>query len=72
MLLKIKVIPRSSKNKIVEMPDKSLKVKLTAAPVEGEANEALINLLAKHLNIAKSNIKIKSGQRNRNKTVEID
>lgn len=54
------------------MPDKSLKVKLTAAPVEGEANEALINLLAKHLNIAKSNIKIKSGQRNRNKTVEID
>jgi len=72
MLLKIKVIPRSSKNEIVELPDKNLKIKLTAAPVGGEANEALIKMLSKHLDVAKSRIKIKSGQRGRNKIIEID
>ena len=72
MILKINVLPRSSKNEIVEMPDKSLRIKLTAAPVEGEANEALIKLLSKHLDVAKSRIRIKNGQKGRNKIVEVN
>jgi uncharacterized protein YggU (UPF0235/DUF167 family) len=45
------------------MPDKSLKIKTTVAPIDGEANQALIKLLSKHFNIAKSQIKIKINYR---------
>ena len=71
MKISVKVNPRSSKNEIIEMPDKSFKVKLTAAPVEGEANNALIALLSKHFGVAKNKIKIKTGQKGRNKIIEI-
>jgi len=69
---KIKVIPRSSKNEVVgEMSDGILKIKLTAAPVDGEANKELIKLLAKYFGVAKSRIKIVKGLTSRNKVVEI-
>lgn len=71
-LLKIKVIPRSSTNKIVgEMTDGTLKVKIMAAPTDGEANEALIKFLSKEWNIPKTKIKIKSGHTGRIKLIEI-
>jgi hypothetical protein len=71
MKYNIRVIPRSSKNIITEMPDKTLKIKLTAAPVDGEANKKLIALLADHFDVAKSKIKIVSGLTSKNKIVEI-
>jgi hypothetical protein len=70
--IKIKVLPRSSKNEIVgEMADGTLKVKLTAAPVDGEANKELIKLLSKEWGTSKSNITIVKGLTSRNKIVEI-
>ncbi|MDD2758176.1 MAG: DUF167 domain-containing protein [Patescibacteria group bacterium] len=73
MLLKIKVLPRSSRNEIVgPMADGALKIKLTAAPVDGGANEALIELLSKEYRAPKNRIKIIKGQKSKNKTVEID
>lgn len=71
MLISIKVNPRSSKNEVTQMTDGSLKIKMTAAPIDGEANEVLIKILSKHFNVAKSQIKIKSGLTSRNKIVEI-
>ncbi|OGH93591.1 MAG: hypothetical protein A2538_05190 [Candidatus Magasanikbacteria bacterium RIFOXYD2_FULL_41_14] len=85
MIIKIRVLPRSSKNEIVgPMADETLsvsnghaqrggtiKVKLTAPPVDGKANEALIELLSKKYQIPKSRIKIISGQKSKNKTLEI-
>ncbi|MBD3311814.1 MAG: hypothetical protein GF349_05005 [Candidatus Magasanikbacteria bacterium] len=69
---KIKVLPRSSKNEIVgKMEDGSIKVKLTAAPVGGEANKKLIALLSKEWKIPKSKIKIVKGLRSKNKLIEI-
>jgi len=45
---KIKVIPNSSKNEIVEkMSDGTIKIKLKAPPIDGKANEELIKFLAK-------------------------
>ncbi len=65
-------MPRSSKNEIVgKMTDGALKVKLTAAPVDGKANAALVGLLAKHFSCAKVKIKIVRGQTSKNKLVEI-
>ena len=71
--IKIRVLPRSSKNEVIgEMADGTLKVKLTAPPVDGKANDALIKLLADHFDIAKSKIKIAAGATSKNKTIEIE
>lgn len=72
MKISVRVIPRSSKNEIAGlMADGTLKIKLKAAPVEGEANESLTNILSKHFGVAKSQINIKSGRSGRNKIIEI-
>lgn len=73
MKIKIKVVPRASKNEIVgEMADGSLKVRLTAAPVDGKANEALIKILSDHFNIPKNKIKLVRGLTSKNKLVEFE
>jgi uncharacterized protein YggU (UPF0235/DUF167 family) len=48
-----------------------LHVKLAAAPVEGAANAALIDLLSRQLRIPKRSLRIATGERSRTKTVEI-
>lgn len=68
----VRVLPRSSKNEIIgELPDGTLKIKTTAAPVDGAANEAVINLLAKFFDVKKSAVTIVRGHTNKTKVVEI-
>lgn len=68
--LAIKVVPRAKKNEISQiMADGMVKIRLTAPPVEGKANKALIKLLAHELKIPAQDIKITSGGKSRNKTV---
>ncbi|HAT04020.1 MAG TPA: YggU family protein [Candidatus Magasanikbacteria bacterium] len=70
--LSIRVLPRSSRNEIVgEMADGTLKVKLTAPPVDGKANRALIELLSEYFDVPKSKIKIVRGLTSKNKIIEI-
>lgn len=52
------VLPRSKENRIVGISEGALKVKVTAPPVEGAANEALIKLLAQTLRVRKSHLEI--------------
>jgi len=68
-ILKIKVVPNSKLNKIVEQKDNFLKIKLNAPAHEGKANKALINFLSQELKLAKSKIKIISGEKSREKTI---
>lgn len=70
MRLAVRVLPRSSRNSI-EWEQETLKVRLTAPPVEGAANEALIALLAERLDLPKRSISIVSGATGRQKIVEI-
>lgn len=72
MRITVRVIPRSSKN-IVEWERLSgtLKVRLTAPPVNGAANEALIALLAEHFDVPRRAISIVRGATSRQKTLEI-
>jgi len=71
-LIKIKIIPRSARNQIIgEMPDGSLKIKLTAPPVDGQANKTLIAFLSKEWDVPKSKIQIVKGKISRNKIIEI-
>ena len=70
MRLAVRVLPRSSRNSI-EWEQETLKVRLTAPPVDGAANEALIALLAERLDLPKRSISIVSGATGRQKIVEI-
>ncbi len=68
----VRVIPRSSKNEIAEVQaDGTIRIRLTAAPVEGQANKALIEFLAGILDVAKSKIEIIAGFSGRDKLVTI-
>ncbi len=68
----VRVIPRSSKNEIAEVQaDGTIKIRLTAAPVEGQANKALIEFLADILDVAKSKIEIIAGLSGRDKLITI-
>lgn len=68
----VRVSPRASRDSIAGVHDGALKVSLTAPPVEGAANAALIALLAKALGVAKREVRITSGEGSRIKRVEID
>lgn len=72
MRIYVHASPRSSKNEVIKIADGEYKVKLTAAPVDGQANEMLVDILAKHFKIAKSLIKIVGGKTAKIKIVDID
>ena len=67
----IQVIPHASRAEISGVQEGALKIKVTAPPVEGAANEACIKLLAKELGLKKSRMEISSGAKSRKKTVMI-
>lgn len=72
MLVMVRVVPRSSKNMLTWEQNMGIfKAWLTAPPVDGAANEALIALLAERLGVPKRAILIVHGASSRQKTVEI-
>ncbi|MEE9595079.1 MAG: DUF167 domain-containing protein [Candidatus Hydrothermarchaeales archaeon] len=71
MLIEVKVIPNAKKNRVLE-DDEKFKAYVTAPAVDGKANKALIDLLAKHFKVKKSKVQIIKGTRSREKVVEID
>ena len=70
--VRVYVAPRSSASKVVGEHNGALKVALTAPPVEGAANKALVELLSKLLGVPKGAVSIVSGETSRNKTVRVD
>ncbi len=71
MRINVRVIPRSSRNSIERTPG-GLRVRLTAPPVDGAANDALVSLLAECLGIAKRDISVVHGATSRQKIVEVN
>jgi len=71
MIFDVRVSPRASRNH-VERQGNKFKVYLTKPACEGAANKQLIDLLSSHLKIKKYQIRIKSGEKSRDKLVEID
>ncbi len=70
-LIKVYLQPKSSKNELVGPYRDGIKVKVTAPPVEGKANEALIRFLSKELGISPSSIEMIKGHHSREKTLRI-
>ncbi len=69
VLISLLIQPRASKNEITGLQGDSLKVRLTAPPVEGAANKMCVAFLAKCLGTSKSTLEIVSGQSSRQKQV---
>jgi uncharacterized protein (TIGR00251 family) len=67
----VRVSPRASRSEINGVHAGALKVSLTAPPVEGEANAALCELLAKRLGVAKRAVTVVRGERGKSKTVRV-
>lgn len=70
-LIEVRVTPRSSRDEIRGWRDGVLLVRLRAPPVEGQANEALRNLLAGHLGLRTSDIDVVSGATSRQKRLRL-
>jgi uncharacterized protein len=71
LILRIKVQPKASKDEFCEVMGNCLKVRITAPPVDGKANQHLIKFLAKQFNVNKSQIELLSGETNREKRFKI-
>jgi len=70
--LAVRITPRSKKNEIVEiLNDGTVKIRLTAPPVEGKANDALIAFLSDVIGVPRSQIDIIAGATGREKLVSI-
>ena len=65
----IQVTPHASRAQLVGIQDGMLRIKVTALPVEGAANEACIKLLAKTFALRKNQMEIFTGEKSRKKTV---
>jgi uncharacterized protein (TIGR00251 family) len=69
ILFKVFVQPRSARNSIVGLHAGSLKIKLTAPPVDGTANKMCVKFLAKCLAVSPSSLEIINGHNSRRKTI---
>lgn len=67
----VHVVPRASRDKIAGIRDGAVRIRLTAPPVEGAANEALVRFLSSVLRVPKQDIEIVSGQTARRKVVSV-
>lgn len=71
LIVNIKISPNSKKNEIINEGDFT-KIKITAQPIDGKANKALIEFLSKNFKIPKTSIKILKGETSKEKTILFD
>jgi len=69
--IKVRVIPGAGRNEI-KKTEHGLKAYLTAPPVGGKANKALLKLLAAYFNLKKSRLSVLKGAKSRNKVIRVE
>jgi len=69
--IRVRIQPKASTNAVVEEQGDRLRIRLTAPPIEGKANEALRGYVAKQLGVAKSAVRLIRGERSRDKTLSV-
>ena len=70
--LTLHIQPGAKKTEVTGLYGDALKIRLAAPPVDGKANAALIDFVAERLGLAKSDVKLKSGQTSRRKVIEVN
>jgi uncharacterized protein (TIGR00251 family) len=71
MRIYVHASPRSSRNEVIKISEGEYKVKLTAAPVDGQANDMLIRMLAQFFRVPKSRVNIIGGKTAKTKIIDI-
>ena len=71
VLLSVKLQPRASANEIGDVLGNELRIKVTAPPVDAAANEALVKLLAQHLDCPRNRVELVRGHTSRHKIVKL-
>lgn len=72
MTIEVKVLPKSGRDEIRGFVNGILKVRVSAPPIEGKANERLIELISRTMEVPRSNITIIKGRTSRIKTISIE
>lgn len=70
--LGVRLQPKAKKNQVIGELDGTLKLAVTAPPIEGRANEACIRFLAELLKVARSSVTIAAGVSSRNKVIRVE
>jgi uncharacterized protein len=70
--LDVRVVPRARKTEVAGTRDNALLVRVAAPPVEGAANEALVEFLAALCRVPRRTIRLVSGESSRHKRIAID
>jgi uncharacterized protein (TIGR00251 family) len=70
--LAVLVQPRASRTRVVGEHDGLLKIQLAAPPVDGEANAALLEFLAKRLGVPRRQVSLVAGDTSRRKRVRVE
>lgn len=68
----VQVVPRASRNAVEALPGEALKIWVTAPPIKGQANRAVVDLLARYFKVKRSGVKLISGFSSRNKVFKVD
>ena len=71
VLLRIRVQPRASRNRLEGVRGDQLRIRLTAPPVDGAANAACIALLAKSLGVRRAQVRIAAGEKSHDKLIHV-
>jgi uncharacterized protein (TIGR00251 family) len=68
----VRVVPRASRTEMAGVTSGALRIRLSAPPIGGAANRALIRFLAKRLGVGRSQVEIVAGARGRNKVIAVE
>jgi uncharacterized protein len=68
----VRVQPRASRSEIAGVHGDAMKIRLSAPPVDGAANDALVELVADALGVGRRAVRIVSGETSRSKVVEVE
>jgi uncharacterized protein (TIGR00251 family) len=71
IVISVRVIPRAARSGIAGTRDGALLIRLNAPPVEGAANDELVEVIAGALGVPARSVTIISGARSRNKRVQV-
>jgi uncharacterized protein len=69
LLLRLRIQPRSSRAGLAEVRDGRLRVRVSAPPVDGAANESLIRLIAHALDVPRASVRLTRGEKSRDKEI---
>lgn len=70
--VRLRVVPNARKNEVVGVHGDAIKVKVGAPAVEGRANEALVDFIAKKLGVARREVSLASGEKSRDKVIAVE